>query len=293
MKERGIATTMVVVAIVAIVVATGIGLYFVLIKPGVEEEGAPTGLQIVFKDQGIPEVKHLQPTITKIQLQREDGEWITLWSDPSGITLTLTADGAEVVLDTVSLDPGTYIGTRLRVTTIGVKVDVNRDGDTLDKNVEIVVPEGTPPPGPGAGMEELEQIKALTDQIKPLTDQIEALVGPPGAGPPGPLPPEVQAQVEALMAQVDGLIAQIKELIGGELPRVEGGLVYTGQYLDEEFTVTWPPPDAPPEAQEYIPLVWEADFVYDGSGGKLVFDLTLHPLKPPHEQISVKVFATT
>ena len=143
----------VVVAIVAIVVVAGTGLYLVLMKPGeeagVEEEG---GLRIVFKDQGIPEVKHLRPTITEIQLQREDGEWMPLWSDPNGITLTLTADGAEVELDTVFLDPGTYIGTRLRVTTIDVEVDVNRDGDTLDIHVEIVVPEGTPPPtGPGAG----------------------------------------------------------------------------------------------------------------------------------------------
>ena len=156
-------------------------------------------------------------------------------------------------------------------------------------------------------MEELEQLKLLTDQIKPLTDAMETLVAqleemgspPPGEeGPPpeGEGPPEAQQlinQIEEIRTQIDGLIAQIKELIGGELPRVEGGFVYTGQYLDEKFTVTWPPPEAPPEVGPYMLPVWEENFVYDGSGGKILYDLTLHPLKPPHEQISIRVSTTT
>lgn len=256
----------------------------------------PTGgLQLVFKDAGLPEVKHLQPIIKEIQLQLENGEWKTIWSDPDGTMLTLTADGAELVLATVSLEAGTYVGTRLFVTAIGVEADVNRDGDTLDVNVEVVVPIGTLPP-PDGGMEELEQINALIAQITNLTDTMNTLiaqleemgVSPPEEGPPPEgLSPEAQAlidQINGIRTQIDELIAQINELTGGsEPPLVEGGLIYTGNYLDEKFTETF---------ERYILPGWEGDYVYDGSSGTILYDFTLHPLEPRGYNISIKVSTT-
>lgn len=182
-------------------------------------------LEIVFKDPGLPEVKYLQPTTKEVQMLNEGGRWITIWSSPEGKTVKLTPDGAEVVLDTVSVEAGTYVGTRLLVSSIDVEVDINRDGDTLDKNVEIVLTR-----------EEFERL-------------------PPKNKPPGEL----------------GV-------------RIEGGLVYMGQYLDEKHTAT---------PNGYIEPKLEAPFVYGGSGGKIIYDFTLHPLEPKHEQISVKVSTTT
>jgi hypothetical protein len=110
--------------------------------PGEEKSAeAERGLQIVLKDFGLPEVKYLQPTIKEIQLQNEGGEWITIWSSTEGKTLKLTTDGATVVLDKVSVKAGTYVGTRLMVSTIDVEADINRDGDTSDKNVQIIITE--------------------------------------------------------------------------------------------------------------------------------------------------------
>ena len=255
---------------------------------------AAQGLQIVFKDQGIPEVKFLQPTIIEIQLQLENGDWKTIWSDPNGVKLTLTPGGPEQILGTVSLDAGTYVGTRLLVSAIYVEVDINRDGDTLDENVEIILPEDFLPP---PEMKELENIQAIADQIKPKTDQIEILVARMEGLRTQIEDPateneerqsliaeaeETRAQIEGLVKEVDGLMDQIKQFTGGTgLPRREGGYIYTGNYLDEKHTAI--PPN------NIVPVVWEKNFVYGGSGGKILYDFTLHPLKPQHEQISVKV----
>jgi len=290
-KEKGVTTSVIVMVIVAVVAVAGVGGYLLITFRG----EAVQGLQIVFKDAGLPEVKHLQPTIKEIQLQREDGEWKTIWSDPDGTMLTLTADGAELVLDTVSLDAGTYVGTRLFVATIGVEADVNGDGDTLDENVEVVVPIGTLPP-PDGSTAELQQINVLTAQITNLTGTMDNLVAqlaamgvpPPEEGqPPENLSPEAQAlinQINEIRTQIDGLIAQISELTGGSGPtRVEEGLIYTGNYLDEKFTENF---------ERYILPEWEENFVYDGSGGTILYDLTLHPLEPRGYNISIKVSTT-
>jgi hypothetical protein len=290
-KEKGVTTSVIVMVIVAVIAVAGVGGYLLITFRG----GAVQGLQIVFKDEGLPEVKHLQPTIKEIQLQREDGEWKTIWSDPDGTMLTLTADGAELVLDTVSLDAGTYVGTRLFVTTIGVEADVNHDGDTLDNHEEVVVPIGTLPP-PDGSTAELQQINVLTAQITNLTGtmdnlvaQLEAMgVPPPEEGqPPENLPPGAQElidQINEIRTQIDGLIAQINELTGGSGPtRVEGGLIYTGNYLDEKFTENF---------ERYILPEWEENFVYGGSGGTILYDLTLHPLEPRGYNISIKVSTT-
>jgi hypothetical protein len=287
-KEKGVTTSVIVMVIVAVIAVAGIGGYLVITFRG----GAVQGLQIVFKDAGLPEVKHLQPTIKEIQLQLENGEWKTIWSDPDGTMLTLTVDGAEIVLDTVSLEAGTYVGTRLFVTTIGVEADVNHDGDTLDNHVEVVVPIGTLPP-PDGGAEVLENINLLTAQITNLTDtmddlvaQLEAMgVSPPGEGPPPEnLSPEAQAlidQINGIRTQIEGLIAQISELTGGSGPsRVEGGLIYTGNYLDEKFTENF---------ERYILPQWEENYVYDGSSGTILYDFTLRPLEPRGYNISIKV----
>jgi len=321
--ENGISTAAIVAIVVTVVVVVVAGASAViLLKPGeggATPTGTPTGtttttqtgtttgtptgttttptggLRLVFKDAGLPEIKHLQPTIKEIQLQQEDGEWKTIWSDPDGTMLTLTADGAELVLANVSLEAGTYVGTRLFVTTIGVEADVNRDGDTLDENVEVVVPIGTLPP-PDGSTAELGQINWLTAQIENLTGTMETLVAqleemgvpPPGEGPPPEgLPPGAQAlidQIDGIRTQIDGLIAQISELTGGsEPPRIEGGLVYTGNYLDEKFTELF---------ERYILPEWEGNYVYDGSSGTILYDFTLHPLEPRGYNISIKVSTT-
>ncbi|MEW5922341.1 MAG: copper amine oxidase N-terminal domain-containing protein, partial [Bacillota bacterium] len=115
------------------------------------------GLQIVLKDVGFPEVKYLQPTIKEVQLQDESGKWITIWSSPEGKAVKLTPEGAEVVLATVSVPAGTFVGTRLLVSTIDVEADINRDGDTSDKNVEIILTE--------------EEFQSLPQKEKPQAPQ--------------------------------------------------------------------------------------------------------------------------
>jgi len=293
-KEKGVTTSVIVMVIVAVVAVAGVGGYLLIKLKG----EAVQGLQIVLKDQGIPEVKYLQPTITGIQLQNQNGEWITIWSNPEGETVRLTADGAEVVLDTVSLEAGTYVGTRLLVSTIDVEVDVNRDGDTLDENVEIVLPENVPPP---PGMEESEYIKAMADQITPRKDQIDNLTARmeelrTQIEDPATENEERQsliaeaaatkAQIDGLVEEVEGLMNQIKELTGGtEPPRRENGYIYTGNYLDEKLTAI--------PLNNIVPVVWEENFVYGGSGGTILYDLTLYPLKLKQEQISVKVSTIT
>jgi hypothetical protein len=229
------------------------------------------GLQIVLKDVGFPEVKYLQPTIKEIQLQNESGKWITIWSIPEGKTVKLTPDGAEVVLDTVNVAAATFIRTRLLVSTIDVEADINRDGDISDKNVEIVLTE--------------EEFQSLPPKEKPQAPQKPQAPAPGGQQPPGgqqspsPLkggqPPPGGQQTP-------------KEPEAPQEPqapyRIEGGLVYTGDYLDEKHTVT---------LDDYIVPLFEDKFVYGGSCGKIIYDFTLHPLLPKHEQISVKVFTTT
>jgi hypothetical protein len=328
MDEKGIGTALIVVIVVAVIVVAVAVPAVILLKPGEgPAPGGPTttptttppitttplttttptttttpwtaaqGLQIALKDQGMPEVKFLQPTIIEIQLQLENGDWKTIWSDPNGIKLTLTPGGPEQILGTVSLDAGTYVGTRLLVSTIYVEVDINRDGDTLDENVEIILPENFPPPSEMIPVSVFENIKATADQIKPKTDQIENLTARMEELRTQIEDPateneerqsliaeadETRTQIEGLVGEVEGLMDQIKQLTGGTgLPRREGGYIYTGSYLDEKHTAI--PPN------NIVPVVWEENFVYGGSGGKILYDLTLHPLKPKHEQISVKV----
>jgi hypothetical protein len=179
-----------------------------------------------------------------------------------------------------------------------VEADVHHDGDTLDNHVEVVVPIGTLPP-PDGGAEELENIKALTDQITSLTGtmdnlraQLEAMgVSPPGEGPPPEnLPPGAQELIDEMTTdntQINWLIAQINELTGGSgNTRIDrtSGLIYTGNYLDEQFTENF---------VRYILPQWEENYVYDGSSGTILYDFTLHPLEPRGYNISVKVSATT
>lgn len=219
-------------------------------KPAKEAE---RGLQIVFKDPGLPEVKYLQPTIKEVQLQNEGGKWITIWSNPEGKTVKLTPDGAEVVLDAVSVEAGTYVGTKLLVSTIDVEADINRDGDTLDKNVEVILT--------------LEEFNSLPPKEKPQAPQ-------------QPQAPEKSQEPEKPQKP--------------QAPyRIEGGLVYMGEYLNETHTATPPYWDGVHFDEIYIFPLWEDNFVYNGRGGKIIYDFTLHPLKPKHEQISVEVSTTT
>lgn len=206
-------------------------------------------LEIVLKDVGLPEVKYLQPTIMEIQLKDQSGKWITIWNSTEGKTVKLTTDGAEVVLDRVNVKTGTYTETRMLVPTIDVVADINRDGDALDKNVQIILTE--------------EEFASLPQQEKPQKPEEPQQ-------PPAPQEPQLPP----------GVI------------KIEGGLVYMNEYLDEVHTAT-PPYFDGIHNDTYLYPALKADFVYDGSGGKIIYDFTLHPLKPKHEQISIEVSTTT
>lgn len=218
------------------------------------------GLQIVIKDVGFPEVNYLQPTIKEVQLQNEGGQWITIWSDPAGKAIKLIPDGAETVLDTVSVPAGTYIGTRLWVSTMDVGVDINRDGDISDKNVEIILtleefnnlPHPEKPPAPDKPLKPDKPSPPEDDQQPPEQPQ------EPSQPPEPSAPQEPQAPY-----------------------RIEGNIVYTGTFMDEEHTDT---------INDYIVPQWGDNFVYSGSGGKIIYDFMMHPLLPKGQQISVDVY---
>ena len=261
-------------------------------QSGPEAAIQPTqGLQIVLKDVGFPEVKYLQPTIKEVQLQNEGKEWITIWSNPEGKALKLTPDGAEKVLDTVSVEAGTYVATRLLVSTIDIEVDINLDGDTLDKHQEVILteeefnslpPQQKPsapnktsePSEPTAPLEpskpeEPSQPPEPTTPSKPVEDKPQG--EEPGEESPEPSEPTTPSEPEAPY-------------------RIEEELVYTGEYLDEKHTATPPFWDGIAEHYgEYLYPVWKNDFLYNGISGKIIYDFTLHPQKPKHEQISVEV----
>ncbi|MFH1234007.1 MAG: hypothetical protein V1493_00125 [Candidatus Diapherotrites archaeon] len=251
----------------------------------------PSPLKIVVKDYGFPEVKYLKPTITEIQLQNQSQEWVTIWSSPEGQTLTLTPDGAEIVLDSVSLEAGTYIGSRLKVTTIDVEVDINRDGDTIDKNVEVILTK--------------EEFDLLPPGERPSgLQQPPAPSPPPQPSPPEGPPPELQSPP----ASPGILYLKEPPPEPSQPPRpsqppgpskpskpewppgvtFDGTYVHMGVFLDEVHTTTFN--DYP---VHYLVPVWTEDFAYDGSGGKIVFDFTLHPCLPKHQQISVEVSTST
>jgi hypothetical protein len=260
------------------------------------------GLRIVIKDPGMPEIRYLQPNITEVQLRTKDGQWITIWSSPAGKMVKLTPDGTEVGLDTVVVPAGTYTGTRLKVSTIDVEVDVNRDGDTLDKNVQVVLtldefnalpprekptppvpgtppvsgtptppPSPTPPPQPSAPGKPGKMVGATAEEKPGKPSQPQQPTQPPQptqpAGPQGTGGPAMQ---------------------GGQQPtppyRIEGDLVYLDVYMDEKHTVTLNDYIVP-----YGEEMWKTDFVYDGKGGALIYDFTLHPLMPKGQQITVDV----
>ena len=295
------------------------------------------GLQIVLKDPGMPEIKYLQPTIKEVQLQNEDGKWITIWSNPEGKAVKLTPDGAENVLDTVNVEAGTYIATRLLVSTIDVEADINRDGDTLDKNVEIILtleefnklpqperpsaPQGLEssptkpeqPPTPDKPDKPSEPLSGDTPKDD-ITGGAVASDNPQGGDnpigeepsePSKPSEPEEPSQPsEPTAPSMSGEPSQPSEPTAPSEPepcyKIVNGLVYMGGcelgVLDEVHTATPPYNDGIEEhysPEGYIFPLFEDKFVYGGSGGKIIYDFTLHPLKPKHEQISVEVSTTT
>ncbi len=251
-------------------------------RGGVETTVEQTqGLKIVLKDLGLPEVKYLKPTIKEIQLQNEGGKWLTIWSDPDGKTVKLTPDGAEVVLDTVTVPAGTYVGTRLQVSTIVVEVDINKDGDTLDKDQTICLTEEEfnnlplklKPSTKSSAPEEPSELEAPTKPLKPVEDK------PTGEEPgeESPEPEEPSAPEEPLEPEAPY-----------DYKIIDGIGYYCTEILDEQHTVTL--------TGYMVPLneeMWATNFVYDGNGGKIIFDFTLSPFEYKERQILLEVFITT
>ncbi len=288
--------------------------------PETGKERIEKGLQIALKDVGFPEVKYLQPTIKEVQLQDESGKWTTIWSSPDGKTVKLTPDGAEVLLDIVQVEAGAYIGTKLMVRTIEVEVDINRDGDTSDKNVEIILTEAEfqslpqkekpqapqkpqapekpeapkepeapekpqPPEKPQAPQKPQAPKKPEAPQEPERPTEPQAPTGreqqPPEKPQEPERPPEPQQPEKPPEPQKPEEPPEPSAPPEPQAPyRIKGGLVYTGEYLDEKHTVT---------LSDYIVPLFGDKFIYGGSGGKIIYDFTLHPLLPKHEQISVEV----
>lgn len=272
------------------------------------------GLQIAIKDPGMPEVKYLQPTITEIQLQNTGGEWLTIWISPEGQAVKLTSDGAEINLSTVNVTAGNYTGTRIKVSTIDVEVDVNRDGDTEDKNVQVVLT--------------LDEFNKLPEQEKPAAPTKPSAPSSPGTpsapdkpsqptqpsppSPPSPpskpskpsptgdatmdgdkpeKPSEPEKPPEPEQPEQPPMPSKPEEPdepsgASGEQPTapytIVGNLVYMPVYIDETHTAT---------INDYMtPLgenMWETDFAYSGHGGKLTIDFSLHPTAIKGKQITV------
>ncbi len=270
------------------------------VKP-TEEVGQ--GLQILIKDVGFPEVKYLQPTIKEIQLKDQSGNWITIWSSTEGKTVKLTPDGAEVVLDSVNLKAGTYTETRMLVPAVDVEADINRDGDTLDKNVQIILTEEefanlpqqekpsapSQPAQPSPPSEPQKPEQAPEKPQKPEAPQGPQQLEAPQA-PEKPQKPEAPSEPEKPSApsQPAQPSPPSEPLPPGVIKR-EGGLVYMNEYHDEVETVT-PPFFDGIHNDTYLYPTLKTNFVYGGSGGKLTYDFTLHPFKPKHEQVTVEVF---
>ena len=287
------------------------------------------GMQIVIKDLGIPELKYLQPTITEIQLQNEGGSWITIWSNSEGKTVKLTPDGAEMVLDTVSVPAGTYIGTKIKASTIDVEADINRDGDTLDKNVQIILtleefnslPQRDRPQRSESAPSAPEQPSAPSAPEGPSAPEEPS--APAGEGAPGEQPsapeepssPEITGEAtedsapeEPSAPEGDGAPeepsapekpSEPEQPSAPEEPsspyNISNGFVYMPEFLDEVHTATppyWDGIEAHYSTEGYIFPLLANKFVYDGSGGKIVYDFALHPLMPKDRQISVDVSIT-
>jgi len=269
MKSKYLSFTILVLVIIGLVFVSG------CVSPGENaiNQSGTQGLQIVIKDAGFPEVKYLQPTIKEVQLQNESGKWITIWSNPEGKALKLTPDGAEKVLDVVSVEAGTYVATRLLVSMIDVEVDINLDGDTLDKHQEVILTE--------------EEFNSLPPQEKPSApnEPSEPEPSEPTA-PTEPEPGENESQGEE-PSEPSEPTAPTEPEPGYE---IVDGFVHTREFLDEQHTATPPFWDGIAEHYgEYLYPVWKNDFSYDGISGKIIYDFTLHPLKAKHEQISVEV----
>ncbi len=260
-------------------------------------------LKIVLKDVGLPEVKYLQPTILGVQLKSESGKWVTLWSSPEGKTVKLTPDGAEVVLDAVKLEAGTYAETRLLVSGIDVVADINRDGDTLDKNVQVVLteqefaslPQGEKPQAPQQPSAPPSPPAAPTQPPTPQKPQKPSAPGGSGGGsgerpqePSEPQQPTPPPQPSAPTPPPRP--TPPPEPLPPGVAKIENGLVYMDEFLDEVSTAIPPYLDGIHNDSYLYPLMKER-FAYGGSGGRIVYDFTLRPLKPKHEQISVEVSA--
>lgn len=222
-----------------------------------------SGLKIVVKDFGMPDVHYLKPTIKEFQLKNESEKWVSIWKSEEGVAVNLTPDGAETTLDIVAVPAGIYKATRLYVSTMEVGVDVNRDGDIEDKNVQTIITE--------------EEFSKLPQKEKPSAPS------KPSGG--GDKPAKMSASIDSGSNQSPGTKddkpSKPSEPSAPSAPyTIKDGYVYLPEFQDEEHVDT---------INNFIEPQMSSQFDYDGSGGTIIYDFTLHPLLPKGQHISIDV----
>ena len=328
-EEKGFSKNWIIIIIAIIALAVGLFCLYNNYAPPKfihTNQTNLSGLQIVFKDPGLPEVKYLRPIIKAVQLQKENQEWVTIWTSSDGQAMTLTTDGVENILDIVNVPAGVYMAARLLVSKIDVLADINRDGDSEDQNVEVVLteaefnslpardkpsapsqpsapsapsaPEKPSAPSAPSGPESQEQPSppsAPSDSSGPSAPSPPSEPSPPtgaaitGAATEDQSPPSEPSSQSSESSEPSAPSEPSKpsEPSQPSAPaeptppvRIENGLVYTGEFLDEQHTVS---------VDDYMTLQLPSHFSYDGKGGKIIFDFSLHPTLPKHQQISLEV----
>jgi hypothetical protein len=75
----------------------------------------------------------MQPSVIEIQLQRDDGSWVTIWTDPNGKALNITPNAPAQLFAEVEVPVGTYVASRLAYNSFIRAIDDTGDGDADDE----------------------------------------------------------------------------------------------------------------------------------------------------------------
>ena len=141
-KTKTMSRKVVVTITVAVGVLGSASLLHLILLPS-EIQGEP--LRIILKDT-LFDMKWLglEPTVIEILLQRDDGNWVTIWEGSK--TLFLAPEAPGQLLAEVDALAGVYIGSRVRLSSATRHYDFNNDNDSDDagyrlKGIGVVAPE--------------------------------------------------------------------------------------------------------------------------------------------------------